>query len=103
MDIGFKIPDRFAAETLSAVSNFKAILLDGLSNGNLYFMVGDPPTPLFGYFLSRFLAKATALEHLRINFQHFKEDATEMFLSWLAEETNNSTGSLAATHVRLLF
>lgn len=37
------------------------------------------------FFLSRFLLKAPALEHLRLNFQTYRIDGIEDFLCWLAE------------------
>ncbi|KAJ8131200.1 hypothetical protein O1611_g2428 [Lasiodiplodia mahajangana] len=88
-DYSFKIPDRFDAAISLALSKLKAILLDGLVGeiDSSYLVVkGDDGNgiPGWGYFLSRFLARASSLEHLRLNFQKYDQSATEKVLSWLA-------------------
>ncbi|KAI3332085.1 hypothetical protein HD806DRAFT_180302 [Xylariaceae sp. AK1471] len=87
LDQTFKIPQRFDAGISSALSKLTAIFVDGLMDQHPRFLVGDSTAPLegSGYFLSRFLVKAPALEHLRLNFQGYNELSTGRFLLWLAE------------------
>ncbi|KAI0106247.1 hypothetical protein GGR51DRAFT_177331 [Nemania sp. FL0031] len=58
--------------------------------------------PASGYFLSRFLARASSLEHLRLNFQKYEQSATEKVLLWLAGARVNAIGSSASSNVRSL-
>lgn len=88
-DQTFRIPDRFQAVVSLALSKIQTIFLDGLSESLLDFIVDDvsdtaDPVIGFGYFLSRFLAKLSALQHLRLNFQACESPTTERILLWLA-------------------
>ncbi|KAJ2994150.1 hypothetical protein NUW58_g1633 [Xylaria curta] len=89
LDTSFKIPDRFETGISLALSKLKALLLDGLCEDRPFFFVNDvasgsKPIVGAGYFLSRFLEKASALEHLRLNFQFYTQHPTERILLWLA-------------------
>jgi hypothetical protein len=83
--------------------------VDGLNDQYPAFLVGDPAAPqrATGYFLSRFLIKAPALEHLRLNFQTWEMTSTEKLLLWLAgtprtaDTTEVHETQLVATGVRL--
>ncbi|KAI3341993.1 hypothetical protein F4824DRAFT_270903 [Ustulina deusta] len=95
-DQSFKIPDRFDAGISLALSKLTAIFLDNLSGEQPLVWVcdvGGETNPIMGigYFLSRFLAKFSALEHLRLNFQSYRPLSTETFLLWLADARDNST------------
>ncbi|KAI0489852.1 hypothetical protein F4859DRAFT_462595 [Xylaria cf. heliscus] len=95
-DQTFKIPDRFQAVVSLALNKLQAIFLDGLSESMLDFVVediGDAADPIIGigYFLSRFLAKLPALEHLRLNFQAYSPPSTERILRWLANARSGPT------------
>ncbi|GAP82549.1 putative F-box domain-containing protein [Rosellinia necatrix] len=101
-DLSFKIPDRFDASISSALKRFNVILLDNLSEETGYFHAadsGDGTSSVLasGYCLSRFLAKASALQHLRLNFQKYSPQSTERFLLWLAGAGQNPTGTAANT------
>ncbi|TRX98716.1 hypothetical protein FHL15_000058 [Xylaria flabelliformis] len=105
-DQAFKIPNRFQAEVSLAMSNLEAIFLDGLSESALDFVVNDIVDTAgtimgSGYFLSRFLAKLPALQHLRLNFQKYGVPSTERFLLWLANarsDTAHATASPTGSH-----
>ncbi|KAI0860691.1 hypothetical protein F4860DRAFT_193763 [Xylaria cubensis] len=106
LDQVFKIPNRFQAEVSLAMSKLEAIFLDGLCESALDFVVddiGDTAGPIkdSGYFLSRFLAKLPALQHLRLNFQKYGAPSTERFLLWLANarsDTAHATASPTDSH-----
>ncbi|KAI0447053.1 hypothetical protein F4803DRAFT_500890 [Xylaria telfairii] len=88
-DQTFRIPDRFQAVVSLALSKLHAIFLDGLRESSLDFLVDDvsdtaDPVIGFGYFLSMFLVKLSALQHLRLNFQACESAAVERILLWLA-------------------
>ncbi|KAI0449328.1 hypothetical protein F5B21DRAFT_494714 [Xylaria acuta] len=93
-DQTFKIPDRFQAVVSSALNKLETIFLDGLSESILDFVVdgvGDTTDPIIGlgYFLSRFLVKLPALQHLRLNFQACDSRSTERILLWLANTADS--------------
>ncbi|TGJ78803.1 hypothetical protein E0Z10_g9960 [Xylaria hypoxylon] len=115
-DQSFKIPDRFDDQISSVLSKLTTIFLDNLMEDEhqepLFFVrdVGDKTEPArgVGYFLSRFLVKLSALEHLRLNFQSYKPRAVEHVLGWLADAKQDSTDptanpvdSIASANVRL--
>ncbi|KAI1755627.1 hypothetical protein F4782DRAFT_489346 [Xylaria castorea] len=100
-DQTFKIPDRFQAAASLALSKLEAIFLDGLSESMLDFVVddiGDTTDPIMGlgYFLSRFLTKLSALQHLRLNFQRYDYRSTERVLLWLANARSNPAHATAS-------
>ncbi|KAI1111013.1 hypothetical protein F5Y14DRAFT_426806 [Nemania sp. NC0429] len=104
-DQSFKIPDRFDAAISLALGKLTSIFLDSLGGEEPYILVADcggraDPIIGSGYFLSRFLVKAPALEHLRLNFQSYDRDSTQRLLSWLAdalESPNLGTASPLAS------
>ncbi|KAI1153228.1 hypothetical protein F4825DRAFT_449724 [Nemania diffusa] len=87
-DHSFKIPTRFDSAVSMALSKLKTLLLEGLTQeGTHLFAVDDGNGKEIGgsgYFLSRFLPKASGLEHLRLNFRLYQRAATERVLLWLA-------------------
>lgn len=104
-----RISDRFDANISLALVKLKTIFLDGLCDSGKHLYVSGEELMIHapGYYLSRFLAKATNLEHLRLNFQSYLEDATEKVLVWLADArgismsaTTNVTTSLELANVR---
>ncbi|KAI0811627.1 hypothetical protein GGR55DRAFT_677845 [Xylaria sp. FL0064] len=95
-DQSFKIPDRFDAAVSLALSKLTTIFLDNLSQDRLLFWARDVDGRTghvegVGYFLSRFLKKASALEHLRLNFQSYSTRASTDFLLWLGGARRDST------------
>ncbi|KAI0553375.1 hypothetical protein F4679DRAFT_468074 [Xylaria curta] len=101
LDQAFKIPNRFQDEVSLALSKLEVIFLDGLSESALDFVVddiGDTAGPIkgTGYFLSRFLAKLSALQHLRLNFHKYEDSCTERFILWLANARSDATHAMAS-------
>ncbi|KAI1364456.1 hypothetical protein F5Y08DRAFT_306781 [Xylaria arbuscula] len=95
-DISFKIPKHLDAEISLALSKLKTLFLDHLTEApshaprtRIIQRVDPTPVSTPGFFLSRFLVKITALEHLRLNFQDYKAESTIQFLSWLADMDGN--------------
>ncbi|KAI8956219.1 hypothetical protein F4801DRAFT_525805 [Xylaria longipes] len=100
-DQTFKIPDRFQSVVSLALSRLKTIFLDGLSESMLDFVVADvgagaDPIIGLGYFLSRFLARLSALQHLRLNFQACDSRSVERILLWLANARSGPTHAAAS-------
>ncbi|GAW12062.1 hypothetical protein ANO14919_014180 [Xylariales sp. No.14919] len=99
-DQSFKIPDRFNDQISSVLSKLTTIHLDNLSEDEPLFAVRDTngkdePALGVGYFLSRFLAKVSALEHLRLNFQAYQPDSVDKLLGWLADAGQDPTDATA--------
>ncbi|KAI0430411.1 hypothetical protein F5Y09DRAFT_229615 [Xylaria sp. FL1042] len=95
-DQSFKIPDRFDASISLALGKLTTIFLDNLGEEKPWFWVRDlyglgAPAIGVGYFLSRFLVKASSLEHLRLNFQSYNLNSVEKLLLWLAGAWKDST------------
>ncbi|KAI0965660.1 hypothetical protein F4678DRAFT_452145 [Xylaria arbuscula] len=95
-DSAFKIPNRFDAGISLALTKLTTIFLDHLSDERPWMWVHhkDDATRIVGevgYFLSRFLTKVPALEHLRLNFQLCDMYRVEKLLSWLAGTGENPT------------
>ncbi|KAI1275252.1 hypothetical protein F5Y07DRAFT_370242 [Xylaria sp. FL0933] len=95
-DQSFKIPDRFDTAISLALSKLTTIFLDNLSQERTYFWARDvdgraDPVASLGYFLSRFLTRASALDHLRLNLQSYSTRAAGDFLLWLAGARTDST------------
>ncbi|KAI1179464.1 hypothetical protein F4777DRAFT_477864 [Nemania sp. FL0916] len=97
-DQSFKIPNRLEAEISLALSKLTTIFLDGLDGGIPCVYVNDrsvnhDPTIGVGYFLSRFLTRASALEHLRLNFQFCTRESILRLLEWLGSGTDDLTST----------
>ncbi|KAI2635113.1 hypothetical protein GGS21DRAFT_516949 [Xylaria nigripes] len=99
----FKIPAHLDAGISLALSSLKTILLDGLGFVEVFPFValadGENGVNSTDFFLSRFLVKIPALEHLRLNFKFSATRGPERFLGWLAgtgteteTETETETG-----------
>ncbi|KAI1422418.1 hypothetical protein F5Y12DRAFT_786795 [Xylaria sp. FL1777] len=98
-DQSFKIPDRFDARISTALSKLTTIFLDHLTEEHPWFWVrsacnNTEPVMGIGYFLSRFLVKATSLEHLRLNFQSYQPRSIASMLLWLADARQGFTGPM---------
>lgn len=98
-DEAFKIPKHLDDGISLALSKLKTLLLDHLSGDAFPPRTRDvhksDPIPGLtpGFFLSRFLVKTPALEHLRLNFQLYGYPSIEKVLSWLANTSEDSTVS----------
>ncbi|KAI0525778.1 hypothetical protein F5B22DRAFT_633194 [Xylaria bambusicola] len=97
LDQSFKIPKRLDVGVSLALGKLKTLWLDNLAeDAPLYVQATDDqlePITAGGFFLSRFLLKTPALEHLRLNFQSYLPGSVEKFLSWVANANENSKSS----------
>ncbi|KAI1814589.1 hypothetical protein GGS20DRAFT_547537 [Poronia punctata] len=94
-DSAFVIPPQWEDGITLGLGKLTTILIDGLTT--LYhdrpYMQFSPsePEPNDGYFLTRFLLKATALEHLRLNFPTYDRAAIQHVLAWLANTSGRTS------------
>ncbi|KAK5628486.1 hypothetical protein RRF57_004201 [Xylaria bambusicola] len=96
-DQSFKIPKRLEVGVSLALGKLKTLWLDNLTEETPHYVqVTDDqlePMSTGGFFLSRFLLKTLALEHLRLNFQSYHPRSIEKFLSWVANAKESSMNS----------
>ncbi|KAI1329798.1 hypothetical protein F5Y16DRAFT_365321 [Xylariaceae sp. FL0255] len=84
-DHAFKLPRHLEANILSALGKFQTIYLDSLClNRHVRAVSANNPVFSTSHYLSRFLAKATDVRNLRLNFQNYDYEATNDLLLWLA-------------------
>jgi hypothetical protein len=87
------IPRYFDAEISAALHKLTSVFIDGLTRVYPDMVCASDINGArgCGYFLSRFLTKAPALKHLRLNFQQYDKEEAERVLLWLADTATDTS------------
>jgi hypothetical protein len=94
----FKIQKYDETSILPVLAGLKDLYLD-LSTGfqQTYFVQvqGNPVAPCWSYHIREFFSLIPNIEHLRLNFQHFRDSEARDFISWLSKPSTGTVLSAA--------